>query len=306
MNMKQPRWNWSTIAIVIAMIALVVGPVLIPRELSRWYLAAAANAYRNGDRTLGAHYVARAIEWDESVVNDRGFWIAQMDKTDPDKVLDLLEKAIQADPRRAIVARRVAFVFIDAFDYQRAVRALKMAFPDGQPWDAEDLNMLAYLRAQARVELDQALKDINQALGMIPDEPGMLDTKAWVLHGMGRDREALGILDEALQTLEKKVVPAKAESAAKNESAKTESAQTESAAGQSDESDQTSELTLSTEQLRKRILSAEARLGREMWTVAIMRFHRLRIYEALGQSQEAQQEREWLREHDVPIVDELF
>lgn len=295
--MKQPRWNWSTIAIVIAMIALVVGPVLIPRELSRWYLAAAANAYRNGDRTLGAHYVARAIEWDESVVNDRGFWIAQMDKTDPDKVLDLLEKAIQADPRRAIVARRVAFVFIDAFDYQRAVRALKMAFPDGQPWDAEDLNMLAYLRAQARVELDQALKDINQALGMKPDEPGRLDTKAWVLHGMRRDLEALGILNEALQTLEKKVVPAKAESAAKKESAetesaekqsaKTESAQTESAAGQSDESDQTSELTLSTEQLRKRILSAEARLGRDMWTVAIMRFHRLRIYEALGQSQEA-------------------
>ncbi|MGN6546638.1 MAG: hypothetical protein ACTHK7_16405 [Aureliella sp.] len=309
--MRQPRWSWSTVAIVSATVALVLGPVFIPREVSRWYLAAAANAYRDGERGAGRQYLERAIAWDDTVASDRDFWIAQIDNTNSDEVLNLLKKAAETDPRSAAMAARVAQIFIEEFDYQRAVQAMKIAFSKGGPRDPQDLNLLAYLRAQAGIELDDALKDIDRALKMVPGDAALLDTKAWVLHSMKRDLEALGLANEAIEKMEEDIGRASSKPSAKKErdeaKSKPQPPTNSSAESQTPAAPSAPPAPLSqTEQIRKRILAAKSRLGLEMWGLAVMRFHRLRIYEALKQSAEAKAEEQWLDEHGVPIVDELF
>lgn len=308
--MRQPRWTWSTVAIVSATVVLVLGPVFIPREVSRWYLAAAANAYRDGERAAGRQYLERAIAWDDTVASDRDFWIAQIDNTNSDEVLSLLKKAAETDPRSAAMAARVAQIFIEEFDYQRAVQAMKIAFSKGGPRDPQDLNLLAYLRAQAGIELDDALKDIDRALKIVPGDAALLDTKAWVLHGMKRDLEALGFANEAIEKMEEDIGRASSKPSANNErdEEKSKSQSTSpSAESQTPAAPSAPAAPLSqTEQIRKRILAAKSRLGLEMWGLAVMRFHRLRIYEALKHPAEAKAEEQWLDEHGVPIVDELF
>jgi tetratricopeptide (TPR) repeat protein len=60
---------------------------------------------------------------------------------------------------------------------------------------------LAYYRSLANVELEDALKDIDKAMAEIPDEPALLDTKAWVLYRLKRYAEALILIDKALEEL---------------------------------------------------------------------------------------------------------
>ena len=43
-----------------------------------------------------------------------------------------------------------------------------------------------------------------------------------------------------------------------------------------------------------------------VYSLAVMRFHRMRIYEAVGASAEARLDRQWLRQRDVPVDDQLF
>jgi tetratricopeptide (TPR) repeat protein len=232
----------------------------------------------------------------------------------------LLAKAIKIDPRNAVEALNMADAMAEDLDFQRAVQAFKMAFPDGQPRTAQMLNHLAYLRALAGVELDQALKDVNRALELSGGDPGIMDTKAWVLHALVKDLEALAVLNDAFQKLEKRSRLAKSHPPAQTGADQTGAEQTgadQTEAGQTEELPaqtgqehvelKEAETTVSeTEQIRRRIQAAKIRLGPELWNLAVFHFHRLRIYEALHRPREAMQERQWLLEHGVPIADELF
>ncbi|MGN6135174.1 MAG: tetratricopeptide repeat protein [Aureliella sp.] len=317
------RIQWPTLAIVVATFAIAFAPVFVPREVSRWYLAAAGNAFRAGDDALAERYLSRAADWDSSIVDDGDYLVAQLWKThgqSADGQLDLLERIVRSNPRWAPKAKEIAELLAEESDFQRAVRALKISLQGGPPRSPNDLNLLAYFRALAGIELEAALKDIDQAIELVGREPGLLDTKAWVLHGLRRDLEALPIINEAVQGVERLLriddkASAKTETGIKAETgAKTEpGGETESESRTEAEAERETEnpfdpsgLWPDLDDAHARIAAAKKKLGTELWTLAVLRFHRMRIYEAVGGRPEAREDRRWLREHQVPITDEIF
>jgi tetratricopeptide (TPR) repeat protein len=294
------RSKWATIAIVIATVGLVFGPVFVPREIARWYLAAAANSYRRDDQILAKHYLARAVAWDEEVLSGGDYVVAQLGQDDlraADELLDHLEKTVRDDPRWAGSAVQAAAIFAEKQDFQRAVRALKMAFIDGQPRTAEGLNQLAYFRALAGVELEEALTDIDRAIEIDGKQAAVLDTKAWVLYAMNRNDEALALIGDAIKKMEEEL---------KSANVTIPGPLSDSAAPADKSAEQTKPASPSLANTRESIQAAKVRLGFGVWSLAILRFHRLRILESLNLDGDTHQDRSWLTERGVPIVDELF
>jgi tetratricopeptide (TPR) repeat protein len=65
------------------------------------------------------------------------------------------------------------------------------------PGHADALNYLAYLWAVRGIRLDEALRHIQAALALDPDNAAYLDTLGWVYYQQGRYEEALDLLQQA-------------------------------------------------------------------------------------------------------------
>lgn len=65
------------------------------------------------------------------------------------------------------------------------------------PGHADALNYLAYLWAVRGIRLDDALRHIQSALALDPDNAAYLDTLGWVYYQQGRYEEALDLLQQA-------------------------------------------------------------------------------------------------------------
>lgn len=63
------------------------------------------------------------------------------------------------------------------------------------------LNFVGYVWADSGVNLDRAYEMIRQALDAKPEDPYILDSMAWVLHRMGRSKEALPYIERSLKAL---------------------------------------------------------------------------------------------------------
>ncbi len=307
----QSNSKWPTVLIVAITLGLVFGPVFFPREIARWYLAAAHNAFRKQDSVLGEHYLKRAEAWDPSIVRDGDYWIAQVPKADRYNVtekLDMIERAVLTDSRWRLEAVRAADRLTNEFDFQNAVRALKIASLGERPTNVADLNQLAYTRAQAGIELKEALKDIDRAIARAGPLPSLLDTKAWVLHGLKRNLEAWGFMNEAIKAVELEF--AKAKLPLPKPLALDPNEVPESADDQSNldflEWPEEHAPVLSVRERQQLIREARRRIGQNGFILVIMRYHRLRILEALKQTKLADEDRRWLEERGVPIMDELF
>ena len=293
--------KWPTILIVLLTLGLVFGPVFVPREIARWYLAAAHNAFRKKDSVLAEHYLQQSEAWDSNIKRDGDYWIAQLPKVGSgsiDELLDLVERAVMTDSRWTHRAAEDAKILSEEYDFPHAVRALKIASLGQRPTTVKDLNELAYMRAMAGMELDEALKDIEQAIADGGPDPSLLDTKAWVLHGLKRNLEALGFMNEAIKGWEQDLAKARVTIPVPDA--------TETQADDLDLLDLSPVAPVSLRQLQADIKAARRRIGEAGYVLAVMRFHRMRILEALTHTSEAAADRTWLEEHGVPVVDELF
>lgn len=306
----QSKSKWPTILIVSITLGLVFGPVFVPREISRWYLAAAQNAFRKKDSVLAEHYLKQAEAWDPTVIRDADYWIAQLPQANiqnVDQFLDLIEHAVMTDSRWRLQAFEASKMLSEEYDFQHAVRALKIASLGQRPTEPLMLNQLAYTRAQAGIELEEALEDIDLAIKKEGPLPSYLDTKAWVLHSQKRNVEALSVIDKAIAGLEKSYekqripIPKPLEI----ESPKAAEIVDDTELDVWELPSEPSRLP-SIRQRKLEIERARRRLGDRGFDLAILRFHRLRILEALKNSTEAANDRRWLEERGVPIVDELF
>jgi tetratricopeptide (TPR) repeat protein len=302
-----------TRSVVLATVLLAIGPVLIPSETARWYVAAAGNAFLQKDIPRGERYLEKALWWDPDLADRPDYWMAQISRPDVNTSegrLRMLQQAIEAAPQLAGIALLQAQEFAELGEFELALDALKIAFRGKRPTTAEGLNQLAYFRALAGVELDEALRDIVQAKQMKPDQPALEDTHAWVLHRLGRDLEALGYVNAAvrgmqqLQNTEQKPSPAVTPPASREVGSPGDSgtaaapppAQPDAAA----ESDDLPEFPSAAEQ------GPSVRRDSAAWTEGVIRYHRLRILEALGRLREADLDRMWLLERGMPVSDELF
>jgi hypothetical protein len=203
---------------------------------------------------------------------------------------------------------------------------------------------MAYMRALAGKDLEQALIEIDTAIKTAENE-SFLDTKGWVLHRMGRNEEALVVMDKSLAKLteawsanpklERCLVrieelqaqpaaepanaepsnaepsnaePSNAEPAnaepANAESANAESANAESVAAGSVVSSRTKGWGV--DALLEEFPELSRGLPETLEIYATLRYHRLRICEALGKTQEVAREAAWLHAFSKKELDELF
>ena len=77
-------------------------------------------------------------------------------------------------------------------DYYKKILALK-------PDDIQTLNSYAYRLAVTEKDLDKAEEMSRRTLKAEPENPYFLDTYGWILHKMGKDKEALKYIEKAMQ-----------------------------------------------------------------------------------------------------------
>ena len=111
------------------------------------------------------------------------------------KAVEILREALAANPAnadlRAILAQQYSLILPERDEFDPTLEAYKIWFGEKYIRDTSTLNALAYGRALAHVELDQALVDIDEALSYHPHDPDLRDTRGWVLYHLGRFEEAL-------------------------------------------------------------------------------------------------------------------
>jgi tetratricopeptide (TPR) repeat protein len=248
-----------------------------------------------------------------------------------------LREAVETNPNntqlREVLAEQYALILAAKNEFDSALEAYKILFGEKYARDVVTLNTLAYSRALAHVELDEALVDIDKALSFQPKEPGMRDTRAWVLYHMGRYEEALVDADFAVKEMERPTLmnwlqsqlesPAIAPpaSAASREDGKSpegdaalhqESNQQPKAAEVSESKQvQMNEPTL--EGIAEPLPDSEPhqpyltpRLAKPtIWTLGVLRYHRAKILEKLGRSAEARADWDWLEKEHLPPDDRL-
>ena len=61
------------------------------------------------------------------------------------------------------------------------------------------LNNYAYYLSEQGIELEKALAMSRKTIDAEPDNANSLDTYAWILHLLGRDKEALPYMEKAVR-----------------------------------------------------------------------------------------------------------
>lgn len=273
----RPSKPWLTRVIVIAVILLVFIPIWLPSEIARWYIAAAANALRTDDEQAAHRMVEVAAKWDPTIE--------------------------EPDSQALVPLVRIAFFQADKLawhgEFDMALEFVQRAFRFSPPRTPMEFNQLAYFRALAGRELEEALADIQHAKSIAPNQPEMEDTHAWILHKLDRNLEALGYANASVAGIQLlRGIDPKSESSDSSTSQAnptSPSAHSDSNALSKDET----ELPVSLE-------SIHAQVDPIIWTEGVVRFHRMRILESLKEFKRADIDREWLQRHGVPESDQLF
>lgn len=219
---RRPRRLFSRIVLVVTLLmGLWLGYVETPREIARWYLAAAIEHRIQGnyerlhnrpydaarEQTLAEIALKRASAWnpkDGSIYLEKAAW--HLEDGNYSAALADCDRAAQlgAPSRRLSETRGVALVHLKRYDeaVKEAERYHKLLSDLGYKYAARlHLNQVAYHRSLGKVDLPQALKEINESLAGVPrahQDADRLDTRGFVLHQMGRYREAIIDFDLAV------------------------------------------------------------------------------------------------------------
>ncbi len=100
-----------------------------------------------------------------------------------------LEEATELEPKLAAAQMELAQAYESDKDYDKAVSRYRRLLAT-TPNDVPALNNLAYLLAVRKGQPAEALGYAEQANKLVPGNPTILDTLAWVQHLLGRDHEA--------------------------------------------------------------------------------------------------------------------
>ena len=309
--------------ILAAAIGLPVGPVIAdyfgPATTARWMLAKAANEFDQGNVVEAQKLLEDAYKKSPDIAADRNF-LRQLDRVEANNessavssfYVDLWEQRIGQIENPAIrseAAFAISSLLSNRKKFDDAARILNVNLPPLEERTAVQNNQMAYMRALAGKDLEQALIEIDTAIKTAENE-SFLDTKGWVLHRMGRNEEALVVMDKSLAKLTEawsanpklerclvRIEELQAQPAA-------EPAAAESVAAESVVSSRTKGWGV--DALLEEFPELSRGLPETLEIYATLRYHRLRICEALGKTQEVAREAAWLHAFSKKELDELF
>ncbi len=305
----------STI-IIVTVCALALGPLfagfLGPAWRARWLLAWAANAYQNGQLDEAEKTLRRAGELSSELATDPEFWklkfeiVFSKEKPSVETISGLFEESVRqisAAPKlqQANIATYVAEMFRLSHERDLAVDILDRFYPPLSAREASENNTIAYFRSLTKKGLETALLEIDAALvadGKSREE--FLDTKAWVLHGLGRDEIALPFAEAAIKKLNSHYEqPSQVRSA--DRTAFHDLLFSDVVA-----SDETPIVSSRLDEVKKRFsyvnpMEIEG-LARK---IAALRFHRACILDELGRTEESELDYAWLDSFGFTETDKL-
>ena len=202
---------------IFGMIGLVLGPLVVsesPKEIARWFLAAAIEKQSTGDYPAAYDLLARAITWNPSsskLVLQQAQW--KLAENLPLEALGYCNQILQLHPKlaegfflRSLVQQRLANHSAALDDLDQIV---KLALDDYCPLDTA-FNARAYGRALAiddkqldASHLKKALEDVEQAIKSQRLNADYLDTRGF-LYFLQEDYDpALKDLNQAVDLSEK-------------------------------------------------------------------------------------------------------
>ena len=284
---KPPRRRWLSrlagTAFVLLMIGLVVGPIAsvkLPQEITLWHLAAAQERRDDGDLDAALHSLDRLLEdspRNVDLLRTRADWRMQNQQYAA-ALLDA-NGALEVEPHdpRTLIVRSQIYQYLDRHseavaDWDKLVELSESGF--ALPL-AVALNGRAYARALGGLQLQDALTDIDAALGVEGENAEMLDTRGFIRHLRGDAKEALADLDRAVTLIE----------------AAHDKLDNEVANGRIGAVDPR---------------RYELRLQQSAKSVAVIRYHRALVHEQLGKSDLADQDRQRVQQLGFTPGRELF
>jgi len=328
--------------ILAAAIGLPVGPVIAdyfgPATTARWMLAKAANEFDQGNVVAAQKLLEDAYKKSPDIAADRNF-LRQLDRVEANNessavssfYVDLWEQRIGRIENPAIrseAAFAISSLLSNRKKFDDAARILNVNLPPLEERTAVQNNQMAYMRALAGKDLEQALVEIDMAIKTAENE-SFLDTKGWVLHRMGRNEEALVVMDKSLAKLTEawssnpklerclvRIEELQAQSAAATPPADTpsdniesanpaiENARPEPVAAEPAVSSRTKGWGV--DALLEEFPELSRGLPETLEIYATLRYHRMRICDALGKTQEVARETAWLHAFSKKELDELF
>jgi len=312
--------KYLTPIIVAAVCLLAFGPLLPsffgPEWRAKWILAQAANEYLDGNPEKADESLKRAELLSDKLAIETEYWDLKFDlvfnkeKPTPEAISSLFEDSVALISRTPAELQPDIAIFVgERFHLRRenefAVRMMERFFPAIPKRDANENNSLAYFRALTKKGLGTALEEVDAALvadGTSRTE--FLDTKAWVLHGLGRDKEALPFIEESLKKIHSQLK--QFEGISKSDRSRFEElfiAEVEDAVeNNSPENPPGSRL----DELKKefpyfRPIDLELQAKR----IAAVRFHRACILDELGRTEESELDYRWLDRFGFTEPDKL-
>lgn len=222
LSIKPPRRRSITARIMLVLTAALgafVGWQEAPREIARWYHAAAlehrleAQHYRfHGDAQAasqelerGKHALSKGLAWnprDGDLYLTRALWLEEEGEYEA-ALRDCQKSGVPYNSYLATI--RTASVLTHLGRHQEAVREAQKTLEMSGVRRESALNLVAYHRALGKVDLPQALKEIERSFGKLAPaayDAARLDTRGFILYRMGRYREAIVDFDRAVALVE--------------------------------------------------------------------------------------------------------
>jgi len=179
-----------------------------PREVSRWYLAAAQVEREAGRKELADRQMSQAERWspdDPAILLARAEWRRQDGQYA--SALEDVDAVNDRSPENPAILVLRSQILQHLGRHDEAVADWKsldrMSMTSGIPSRPMALNGLAYARAVGNLELDEALKGVEEALVMQPGDPMVLDTRGFILYRQGKHEAALSDMNPAVIDIEK-------------------------------------------------------------------------------------------------------
>jgi len=200
-------WRWGLrIGLLLAGVALVAILGLVnngTRGLANFWIASAYGHYIDGDLPGGIEKLDQGIEWfpDDSMLY---FTRAQFREENHDLEGSLADynRVLELSPEFSAAFTERSAVYQRMDRHEEAIADLERARDLRPAGEALPLNNLAYGRARAGTNLEQALSEVQQAIEQSADSPELytfLDTRGYVYHLLDRNEEALADLNRAIE-----------------------------------------------------------------------------------------------------------
>jgi tetratricopeptide (TPR) repeat protein len=206
----KPRRRMLPLVLVVTLLlifGLFVGPAIyfaLPGELVRWRIASAEEKRLDGDIQGAIADLDKALQHDPQelqLLEKRAEWNVELKNypaalNDCDQIVKL-----RPDDPGGYMWRSQVFQYLG--EHEKAVEDWKriMDLDIAQTTEGRGfaLNGLAYARALANIEIDEGLKDIDDAMRRVGERYEMLDTRGYLLYRAGDYQRALDDLNRAVE-----------------------------------------------------------------------------------------------------------